>query len=250
MTQLLVAGGLGQAFKSSTQTAAYLKLFARQQEEARVSRERKEELRDDTADLMDFAMVAVSDAEISEFRLELEQYDTATIAALQQNETELNLSRERLEKLFGEAYVLPDGRRVFKTQDGEHVFDEHGQEVPEDVIRAGEIEDFRPKWEDAQPEIEHHKTLLQERTELLEYQNKLDDARERLDTGDMSRKEFDALRDELKADMPEAVRAHVPGMEAKPEREANAFQAEELDITDDMMPSSPAAKAFIPAFNG
>lgn len=74
-------------------------------------RERKEDLRDDAADLADFAMVAISETEIREFRFELDQYDTATIAALQQNEIDLQLSRERLEELVDNAHTLPDGRQ-------------------------------------------------------------------------------------------------------------------------------------------
>jgi hypothetical protein len=252
MSQLLVAGGLRQAFRSSTHTAAALKLFARQQEEERLRRERKEDLRDDAADLADFAMVAISETEIREFRFELDQYDTATIAALQQNESELSLSRERLETLFGKAYVLPDGRRAFKTEDGQ-VFDEFGNEVPEDVILASEIEDFRPRWEEVQPQIAHHNKLLQQRTELLGYQDKLDDARERLDAGDLTRDEFDELRDTLKAEMPDAVRAQIPGMESeqKPQVSADADPlAAELDITDDMVPSALASRAVAPTFGG
>ena len=253
MSQLLVAGGLRQAFRSSTHTAAALKLFARQQEEERLRRERKEDLRDDAADLADFAMVAISETEIREFRFELDLYDTATIAALQQNEIELAHARENLDQIFAEAYVLPDGRRVFKTEDGLRVFDEHGQELTDDVIDAELIDNRRPHWETAKYAIDHFDALTAERAQLLGYQDKLDDARECLDAGDLTREEFDELRDTLKADMPDTVRAQIPGMESeqKPQVSADADPlAAELDIRDDMVPSALASRAAAPTFGG
>ena len=97
MMQLLTSGGLGRQFRSSTDVAAYQKIFARQQEEQRLRRERNEDLRSDDAEFMDAAMSVISMSEIADFRMELEIYDTATITALQENEIELAAVRERHE---------------------------------------------------------------------------------------------------------------------------------------------------------
>jgi hypothetical protein len=236
---LVVAGALGRAFRGSTE-AAYRQTILRQQAAERERRERKEEIEDDAAELSDFAMAMVSMAEMNDFKIELDRYDTATVAALQENEHQLTIARERLDLIFAKAHVLPDGRRVFKTEDGLRVFDERGQELTAAEIDPHEIADERPRWETAKQAIDRLEALTEERAAILDYQEKLDEARERLDSGEMSRKEFDELRETLKTEMPEAVGVQMPGIEHGPEVSAQAepaSPAEELDITADMVPT-------------
>jgi DNA repair ATPase RecN len=151
-------------------------------------------------------------------------------------------------KQLGKAHVLPDGRRVFETEDGLRVFDEHGRELDASTISPEEIEDSRPRWETAKQAIDRLDALTQEREHLLVYQEKLDHARERLDAGDLTREEFDNLRDELKDDMPESVREQLSELEQEQETaaEPDATPAEELKISDDMVPatSKPSGLAF------
>lgn len=234
---VIVAGSLGRAFRGRTERA-YHELALRQHLAERERRERREELDSDAAELMDFALAIVSAADMDEFREELDSYDAATIAALQDNERDLMLVRQRLDEMLGRAHVLPDGRRVFKTEDGQRVFDENGNELATEEIHPDEIDDSKPRWEQYRAELEAFKALERERVELIDYQAKLDEARERLDRGEMSQEEFDGLRDDLKASMPEAVSAHVPGME-KTDRAASTepAQAEELDLAADAVPS-------------
>lgn len=180
------------------------------------------------------------------FRVELDSYDTATIAALQENERELAAVRERLDGLLLKAHVLPDGRRVFKTEDGRRVFDEFGSELDVTTIDPDLIGDERPRWESYQPYFERSQELTLERDEILEYQSRLDAARERIDAGEISREEFDELRDELKTAMPDAVRAQVPELAAEVTMDtdlAGPFLSGPaadtgLAIDDDMIPSS------------
>ena len=251
MTQLLVAGGLGRAFRNSVNTAAYLKHFARQQEEERLRRDRKEDLAEDAGEVLDFAMAVISVADATELRFELDLYGTGTVAALQQNETELADVQKRLEKVFAKSYTLPDGRKVWKTMGGNEVYDERGEKLDLSVINPADIADDYPKWEAVKPMLDERDLLLNERAEIIAYQDKLDAARDRLDSGEMTRKEFDDLRDELKADMPDAVRAQIPDMEStqKPDTSADAVPATEtLDIPDDMVPTTMASRASAPAY--
>ncbi|TAA53908.1 hypothetical protein [Shinella sp. JR1-6] len=242
---------MGQAFRNSANTAAYLKHFARQQEEERLRRDRKEDLTDDAGEVLDFALAVISASDANELRFELDLYGTGTVAALQQNEIELLEAREQVEKLLLKAHVMPDGRRVFKTEDGTRVFDEYGKELAEEVIRAEDIDGRSPRWETFSAARGRVDALESERAEIIAYQDKLDAARERLDSGEMTRKEFDDLRDELKADMPDAVRAQIPDMEStqKPDASADAGPAAEtLDIPDDMEPVTLASRASAPAY--
>ena len=250
MMQLPIAGSLRREFAGRSEAAIYRR-FQRRQEEERQRREEREDARTDSAELLDMAALVVTEMEINNFRREIDRYDTATIVALQQNEIDLAEARERLERIFAKAHVLPDGRRVFKTEDGLHVVDEYGQELSPDVISPEEIADARPRWEEASDAIDRLEALTQEREELLDYQAKLDDARKRLDNGDLTREEFDRLRTELQVDMPVSVRAQFP--ELADEQHADFDQAAqpdaapiELDLSEDLVPSTAGPKAFVP----
>ncbi len=249
MMQLPVAGSLRREFAGRSEAAIYRR-FQRRQEEERQRREEREEARNDTSELLDMAALVVAEREINEFRMEIDRYDTATIAALQQNGFDLAEARERLERIFANAHVLPEGRRVFKTEDGLRVFDEHGQELSPDVISPDEIADARPRWEEASDALDRLEELTREREELFEYQAKLDEARDRLDNGDLTREEFDRLRNELVSEMPGTVRVQIP--ELAEEEHADIDQAAQpdaapidLDLSEDLVPSTAGPKTFV-----
>lgn len=244
-----VAGTLRREFAGRSEAAAF-QHFQHQQEEARKRRERKDDLNDDASDLIDMATLLVSEAEMSEFRIELDRYDAATIEALYANEVALELIMKKKEELLGRAFVLPDGRRVFKSEDGIRIFDEDGAELDHSEIDPALIGPEHPSWEAYKPILDESIRLEEERRALLEFQQKLDAARERLDAGDLTQDEFDSLRNDLKADMPEAVRSQIPDpADEQPQPGAIApatTQEEGLVIDDDMVPASSAPKALIP----
>ena len=61
----------------------------------------------------------------------------------------------------------------------------------------------------------------------------------------VTRDEFERLRADLKAKMPEAVRDQIPELaDQKPEAKSEVLQAaDRLNITDDMLPAEPESKA-------
>lgn len=202
---------------------------------------------------MDIALAVISVAEADEFRVDLDMYDAATVEALQLNEVDVAQARKHLDMLMDKAQVLPDGRRVFKTEDGTRVFDEHGREIAAEEIQPNEIADSRPRWEAVEFARKHLDGLEHERADILEYQQKLDEARERLDAGDMTQSEFDKLRKDLKTEMPDAVRELLPEHAQEPALKADAKTAAvdiELDIEDDMVPTNAAAKLPVPGMPG
>lgn len=239
-----VAGSLGREFKNRNEAALRQRLLQEQRAE-RDRRERRAVADGKAAEMMDLAVSVLTSTEVAEFSVELDTYDTATVEALQENERQLDFVRERIEALLSKAYILPDGRRVFKTEDGLRVFDEHGLELDAETIDPDVIPEQHPRWEAYKPEFDRFQELERERTRLLEYQSELDDAREQLNSGEMTREEYDELRDHLKDTMPEAVRAHVPGLtndEPLQERQVALPQpVEVLDIADDMIPSTALA---------
>jgi len=232
----IVSGALRSQFSSRTE-AEIFRHFQREQREQRKRNNRDDGIEDDAIELLDMAMLIVTEAEVRRLRLELDRYDAATIEALYQNEAELALVREKLHRMLAEAHVLPDGRRVFKTEDGTRVFDEHGEEVDAETIYPDEIGDDKPTWESYKLLKEERDALERQRQELLAYQEKLDAARERLDAGDMTREEYERLREELTGQMPDAVRARIPELaDETPEAPAPA-QETALTFEDDMVPT-------------
>jgi len=195
--------------------------WRREEERRSVERDQKQrkdredrERREDIADDIDMVVsVLATESEIAEFAVTLDTYDAATIEALQENDEALREVREELDRMLELAYVLPDGRRVFKTEDGLRVFDENGVEVTD--FDPEEIEDSRPRYEAFLEATKRDQQLVEERNELFEYQSDLDEARERLDDDDLTHEELEELKAALERDKPDAVKRAL-GEETEP----------------------------------
>ncbi|MEX0957548.1 MAG: hypothetical protein WDZ83_20320 [Rhizobiaceae bacterium] len=242
-----VTGMLRREFASRTQAEAF-RFFQQQEAEQRKRRDREDDLDKDVAALADLAAAALSAEQARELRIQIDRYDAATVDALYENEQALVHAQARVDELLAKAYVLPDGRRVFKTEDGQHVYDEHGNELDLSVIDPDTIEDWRPHWEVFDAASDEVERLEQERTELIAYQDKLDAARERLDAGDMTQAEYDCLQQVLVNEMPDAVRRQIPELaDMEPEAEPQVASTDtELDIADEHIPTNAGPRAPIP----
>ncbi|GJE18432.1 hypothetical protein AIGOOFII_3157 [Methylobacterium marchantiae] len=192
-----------------------LRLEARQ----RVTREAEHE-REERRDREFFeAVTAVfaTERQIVEFHVKLDRTDEKTVEALMENRVALDEVRSKLDDILGKAYVMDDGRRVFRTIKGDQVFDEHGIELMRDEFDPEQIADHHPKWESYKATNDTKLALELERKELLDYQARIDAARETLAKDDVTAKELDGLDADLETAMPEAVRRKL-GSEA-PARE-------------------------------
>lgn len=247
MTGTSAAGLLSREFAHRADAAHFQRFLQRQLDEQK-RRDRKDDIEQDASDVLDMAVTVITTAEAVVFRADLDRLDTAAVAALHDNLERQALSRERLDEMLAKAYVLPDGRRVFKSEDGIRVFDEYGVEVGLEIIDPDEIPDYLPSAESYLPELKDFEAMKREQAEILEYQAKVDEARERVDSGQMTREERDRYYEELKAEMPEAMRAQIPEFagEEKPAAEAPTAEAAEFDSSDDMVPSRPAVNVFAP----
>ncbi|OXT02743.1 hypothetical protein B7H23_07675 [Notoacmeibacter marinus] len=184
---------------------------------ARVSRERdrkKDEAADRSeAELMDLAgtVLMATDQQIAEFEVKLERYDEATVKALMKNGERIEELQAERQAMLEDAHVLEDGRRVFKTEDGTRVYDEHGQRLSEESVNPDAIADYRPRAESYLENEAALTSLEQQRAAILEFQNHVDEAHEQIAEGGISEKDLDELDSELKEMMPDAVRAEMPG---------------------------------------
>lgn len=190
---------------------------------AREDRERREqasEKLEDDLSVVGTEVVAATQDQIRAFESKLTAYETATVETLIINQERLDAVNARVELMLSQAFVMEDGRRVFKTEDGTQVFDEFGNEVGQDELDFDLIDPSRPSWESFKAGQDEKLALEAERQELLEFQDRLDTARSRLAESDISKDDLDELDAELEDLMPASIRERVPGFEAKPETTA------------------------------
>lgn len=215
-------------FARGADAERHREIVLRHQEDLRLKREKDKKTEKDREDRMDaledlaFAVMA-SQPEIDAYLVTTAHYQEATYEAIVQNEQLLTAIRREKQTMLEQAHVLADGRRVFESEDGIRGFDEFGEELDPSEIDADEIADWRPKHESFQALKEEEAKLVEEKAELLEYQGKVDEARERLEAGDISQKEFEAMQQDLADDMPDRVRENLPDefKPAMPEQESD-----------------------------
>lgn len=190
------------------------KWFIAAREQQRVKEQRVDQAEDALLDMVTAAVLA-DPVEVAEFRVKLDTYDEATVKALMENQALLDAVNTNINDMLDRAHVIEDGRRVFKTRDGERVFDEHGSQLPHGVIQPDEIRNDAPKWEDLQEVRAERDQLRIERKEILEFQEKLDHARERSDAKDLTQDELGDFDADLADSAPASVAKHMPGFEEK-----------------------------------
>lgn len=154
-----------------------------------------------------------TEVQLRAFNVKLDGYEAATTAALMENQKQLDAVSVQIDLLLAQAFVMPDGRRVFKTEDGNQVFDEHGVEVLPDELDPTDIPDSAPTWEMFSSAMSDANRLDIERSQLIDYQEKLDDARSLASEGDVSEAELVELESELDKLMPLGVRSQLPPIE-------------------------------------
>jgi hypothetical protein len=192
------------------------------------------------------AVVLATDAQIDSFAFEVDRYETATVDALQENERQLKAVNEQLEELLTQAYVLPDGRRVFKTEDGTQVFDEFGKEIDASLIDPDMIEDWRPSWQRYEGPFKARFEMMEERDELLEFQQLTDEVDAEIEeakrSGGMRSDRLEELKEKLAGAAPDAVKRRVD-----PNYEATAAQNKSTSEIGQGVDLKTAVKLDMPA---
>ncbi|MFA6965242.1 hypothetical protein [Bosea sp. (in: a-proteobacteria)] len=178
---------------------------------------------------------------IEQFNIKLDRYETATVQALMDNELDTLAVRKEIEVMLLKAHTLEDGRRVFKTEDGMRVFDEHGAELKAADVAPESIADDRPRAESYFERRAEERRLVEERKGLIAYQEKLDLARERTADPSLTENELSALEKELGQSMPDRIRKHV-GEHAQtgPDAQATATTAFDAPRQEPRNSSPPA----------
>ncbi|MGC3939510.1 hypothetical protein ACOTTU_17030 [Roseobacter sp. EG26] len=245
MTDFETALDMARSVKSDVADKLREEGFRRQGERIEKRAEKTRDEQAETSHLLT-AILASGDtkyaARLKELNDRIGLHHNAAIEALLENQERLDAVQLRVDQLLSEAYVLPDGRRVFKSQDGIRVEDEFGVVVTESELDPNSIEDYRPTLEVWEATWEEKQTLNKEREELIAYQNNLDQAQTLIDQGGLSDDDFADLDDLMTSNVPDAVRSRLPGSD--PAYRAESRQAEarndsfELDGFDTGDPKS------------
>ena len=247
MINLRSHGGLSRSFREGANEEAHRRFLNQRREQLdRERRQKQGELEQGDADFVDLATAIVTSEQADQFAAELNLYHEATYEALRDNELQLETAREQLQTMLKRAHVLEDGRRVFKTEDGLRVFDEHGIEIGTDTITPGEISNDKPRYEQLLEQQRIVEGLEMQRSELLEFQSELDEAQELLDSGKMTQGRFLELRERLASDAPETVKTRMPELGANIEEDTLSTSAiADIDL-DTELAAMPTPKPFVP----
>ncbi len=230
-----------EEFARSAETARRKKLWDIEDSVQRDDERQRQEKRErEEGEAIEATLVATS-AELAAFRDRLDRYDTATVAALMDNEAARAESRALLEGMLSQAYILPDGRRAFRSEDGLRVFDENGAAVSPDVVHPDMIHGG-PSWEAYAAERVRQNQLEQERTQLLQYQARVDQARRAIANQPSTRDELEGLDAGLKEAMPDAVRRRLAGNTPDPDSHTVPQQASDKPaaIQSGFQPGNPS----------
>lgn len=138
------------------------------------------------------ARLDLYETKLNSYEARLNVYDTAIVRALVENQTKLDEVDNQLSKvevhlqdMLDHAHVMEDGRRVFKSEDGTFVIDEHSENVTREEVDFEQVsgtsaEAFLVEYEDKKNLLEARETLVEDRNRLHGAQDKLDAARENL----------------------------------------------------------------------
>ena len=247
---------------------------ARQQHEKRKDHDIDEA---DTDLVSTIATVASSEqlsafsSRLDEFDDKLDAYHEASLEALMEADIQLDKVREELKRVRREldimresAFELEDGTRIFLSEDETWAIDAEGNEVdiahiPIDSVppEAKIAESFAEKL-DAEDRLQTQEKALVQRIEDIhefdskraQYAERSEEMREKIQGGDVSSKELEALEAELEAMdselqelMPPSVRSRLEGPSREigsPERKSDLLSGQSQIEISGPAPMTPA----------
>jgi len=229
------------------------------------------------------ARIDAYEARIDAFEAKLDAQDVAILNALTDNQLYLDqidrLLGEvelRLQDLLAQAYILEDGRRVFRSEDGTFVIDEFGEDVSRDevdfdLVTGPPAQIYMKELASKNSLIEDYSAASEQRKQLHLAQDKLDEARvrisgardkirdvrEKIAEGDLTVDELEDLDAELLDAMPPSTLPTLPASAMKHlsgiENAANTPNAKTTFATSanpaSMVPSTTPVLTQVPAFD-
>lgn len=162
------------------------------------------------------------EARLDEYYAKLDAYDEAVTRALIERLERLHLLEARHAELLTNAFVLEDGRKVFKSEDGTFVVDEAGEQLDADEIDPALIpdgyttaEEFTASLDAIENEKAEIDALHQAQSEIDAGREKSGQAREKLDDAkDALNEDGITVQDleDLEAELDEAMPTDMPSL--------------------------------------
>lgn len=167
--------------------------------------------------------VLASQERLAEFTKKFDAMERASYEALVENEEKLREAREELARVRERAYevTMPDGTAAKVYRDADKVRGEDGTIVSKETIRADDIPESSPTWQELEEKTRAAQELGEERRKILEHRERIDAAQNNLSEGALEQGELDQLDHSLGQNIPDAVRARLP-VELAPEEPASA----------------------------
>lgn len=191
------------------------------------------------------------------FMWELDIEDRAADMALADIAREIEANRRECENLLENAYRMPDGRRVFMTEDGTAVYDEDGNRLsaadaanlPKNELRR------HSSWEQMQANADEHARLEREQQDIVRYKQEGQELKERAESGDLSPEEFADIERRRQETMPERMRPyadHLRTTTPEPSQHPDVLLSPEEEAGLDARAGPSAATAYLgqAAFQG
>ncbi|MEM9128279.1 MAG: hypothetical protein AAGA97_00960 [Pseudomonadota bacterium] len=168
--------------------------------------------------------------------------ETASYEALIAARETLAKTMQRLQELQAIAHILPDGRRVFLSEDGSYAIDEDLNLLIDSDMAQVEWQQGRPSAE-TYTEAHHDNSAAADAvTEIEEYRDELEKNRTAL-AGDknLSDDEIAAIEDDI-ADMPELVMDNYGSMGGTLRMQTAASSPNNVQLDDVVVSTSVALK--------
>lgn len=175
------------------------------------------------------------EARLDAYEAQLDAREVAITEALMENQLELDKLYALREEMLANAYVLEDGRRVFKSVDGVTVYDEFHAVVGTDVVNPDDIPDYLEKYE---THFLHNKKAISRfegdranlhkaledidasREKISVARDKLNVGRTKIEDGNLTVQDMEEVDADVEAAMPAALPAlpasamkHLSGIE-------------------------------------
>ncbi|MEP1577200.1 hypothetical protein [Roseibium album] len=166
-------------------------------------RRKDKEAQDEFDDLIQVAVLATTE-HVAQFQNRLDDYERQAVERILMLQQQRDQKLAERESLLEAAHTLPGGTRVFKTEDNQKVFDEHGTEIGADILSPDQIGDDRPKWDqfsDVEGDIQDIDEAL---AEAITFQEKIEALRSRSEANELTQDELDALEQELDDIVPDS----------------------------------------------
>ncbi|GAA6210958.1 hypothetical protein NBRC116602_06980 [Hyphomicrobiales bacterium 4NK60-0047b] len=200
-----------------------------QREQIQEKQKRKQAERDEDFDMF-MTVVLASQDDIQSFQNILDEYESKATERILDLQNQLDQQLIKQQEMLNNAYVLPDGRRVFKYKNTDKIIDEFGKKVSSDVIDTDFIPDHHPDGETYQSTFDNISKTREQRKEAIEFRDRVNEMQDEIDQGKVSEDRLNDLKSEFDDIMPDSLRPEEHVQPEKPSVNTTASEVEQKAI--------------------